>query len=36
MGFIDPDQCLALGLKISKSGYGDYVVALARAAGATG
>ncbi|TVT61988.1 glucose-1-phosphate thymidylyltransferase RfbA [Amycolatopsis rhizosphaerae] len=36
MGFIDPDQCLALGMKLSKSGYGDYVVAVARAAGATG
>ncbi|NIH85790.1 glucose-1-phosphate thymidylyltransferase RfbA [Amycolatopsis granulosa] len=36
MGYIDPDQCLALGLKLSKSGYGDYVIACARAAGATG
>jgi glucose-1-phosphate thymidylyltransferase len=35
MGFIDPDQCLALGLKLSKSGYGDYVCAVARSAGAT-
>ncbi|NIH82785.1 glucose-1-phosphate thymidylyltransferase RfbA [Amycolatopsis viridis] len=36
MGYIDPDECLALGLKLSKSGYGDYVIACARAAGATG
>jgi glucose-1-phosphate thymidylyltransferase len=35
MGFIDPDQCLALGLKLSKSGYGDYVCTVARSAGAT-
>ncbi|GLY63679.1 glucose-1-phosphate thymidylyltransferase [Amycolatopsis taiwanensis] len=35
MGFIDPDQCLALGRKLSSSGYGDYVVNVARAAGAT-
>jgi glucose-1-phosphate thymidylyltransferase len=36
MDYIDPDECLALGLKISKSGYGDYVAAVARAAGASG
>ena len=36
MGYIDPQECLALGLKLSKSGYGDYVVACARAAGAVG
>jgi len=36
MGYIDPDECLALGRKLSKSGYGDYVVACARAAGAVG
>jgi glucose-1-phosphate thymidylyltransferase len=35
MGYIDADQCLALGLKLSKSGYGNYVVSVARAAGAT-
>ncbi|HET6500190.1 MAG TPA: glucose-1-phosphate thymidylyltransferase RfbA [Amycolatopsis sp.] len=34
MGFIDAAQCLALGRKLSKSGYGDYVVAVAEAAGA--
>ncbi|WP_236789671.1 glucose-1-phosphate thymidylyltransferase RfbA [Amycolatopsis sp. GM8] len=33
MGFIDADECLALGRKLSKSGYGDYVVEVARAAG---
>ncbi|MQA08241.1 MAG: glucose-1-phosphate thymidylyltransferase RfbA [Pseudonocardiaceae bacterium] len=36
MGFIDADTCFALGHKLSKSGYGDYVMAVARAAGATG
>jgi glucose-1-phosphate thymidylyltransferase len=36
MGYIDPEECLALGQKLSKSGYGDYVVACARAAGAVG
>ncbi|SFQ64067.1 glucose-1-phosphate thymidylyltransferase [Amycolatopsis arida] len=36
MGYIDPDQCLALGRKLAKSGYGEYVVTLARNAGATG
>ncbi|GAA5104069.1 glucose-1-phosphate thymidylyltransferase RfbA [Haloechinothrix salitolerans] len=36
MGYIDPDQCLALGRKLAKSGYGDYVMSVARAEGATG
>ncbi|MPY79841.1 MAG: glucose-1-phosphate thymidylyltransferase RfbA [Actinophytocola sp.] len=36
MGYIDPDQCLALGSKLAKSGYGDYVMSVARAEGATG
>jgi glucose-1-phosphate thymidylyltransferase len=36
MGFIDADQCFALGRKLSKSGYGDYLMAVARSAGATG
>jgi glucose-1-phosphate thymidylyltransferase len=36
MGFIDADQCLALGVKLAKSGYGDYVMNVARTAGATG
>ncbi|MFL6140699.1 MAG: glucose-1-phosphate thymidylyltransferase RfbA [Labedaea sp.] len=35
-GFIDPDHCHALGAKIAKSGYGEYVMAVAKAAGATG
>jgi glucose-1-phosphate thymidylyltransferase len=35
MGYIDAEQCLALGRKLSKSGYGDYVMSVARAAGAT-
>ncbi|MPZ00599.1 MAG: glucose-1-phosphate thymidylyltransferase RfbA [Actinophytocola sp.] len=36
MGYIDPDQCFALGRKLAKSGYGDYVMSVARSAGATG
>jgi glucose-1-phosphate thymidylyltransferase len=36
MGYIDADQCFALGSKLSKSGYGDYLMAVARTAGATG
>lgn len=32
MGYISADECLALGLKLSNSHYGDYVVAVARAA----
>jgi glucose-1-phosphate thymidylyltransferase len=36
MGFIDPDECYALGMKLAKSGYGDYVKAVAVAAGASG
>jgi glucose-1-phosphate thymidylyltransferase len=35
-GFIDADQCYELGRKLAKSGYGDYVMSIARAAGATG
>jgi len=35
MGFIDADQCFALGAKLAKSGYGDYVKAVAVAAGAS-
>ncbi|WP_018686359.1 glucose-1-phosphate thymidylyltransferase RfbA [Actinokineospora enzanensis] len=35
-GFITPDECYALGAKLAKSGYGDYVMGVARAAGATG
>ncbi|SDN14953.1 glucose-1-phosphate thymidylyltransferase RfbA [Allokutzneria albata] len=36
MGFIDAQQCFALGEKLAKSGYGEYVMEVARAAGATG
>jgi glucose-1-phosphate thymidylyltransferase len=35
MGFIDADECYALGEKLAKSGYGDYVKAVAAAAGAS-
>ena len=35
MDFIDPDACYALGAKLAKSGYGEYVMAVARSAGAT-
>ncbi|MEV4051718.1 glucose-1-phosphate thymidylyltransferase RfbA [Amycolatopsis sp. NPDC049688] len=34
MGFISADECYALGEKLAKSGYGDYVKAVAIAAGA--
>ncbi|CRK60100.1 Glucose-1-phosphate thymidylyltransferase [Alloactinosynnema sp. L-07] len=35
-GFITPDQAYALGERLAKSGYGEYVMAVAKAAGATG
>ncbi|HEX7660583.1 MAG TPA: glucose-1-phosphate thymidylyltransferase RfbA [Pseudonocardiaceae bacterium] len=35
MGFITADECHALGTKLAKSGYGHYVMAVARGAGAT-
>ena len=35
-GFITADQCLALGQALAKSPYGEYVLSVARAAGATG
>jgi glucose-1-phosphate thymidylyltransferase len=35
-GFIDAQACFALGRELAKSGYGEYVMAVARAAGATG
>jgi glucose-1-phosphate thymidylyltransferase len=35
-GYIDADQCLRLGNEIAKSPYGEYVIAVARAAGAAG
>ncbi|MCA1191071.1 glucose-1-phosphate thymidylyltransferase RfbA [Saccharopolyspora sp. 6V] len=34
MGFISADQCHALGSKLAKSAYGEYVMEVARAAGA--
>jgi glucose-1-phosphate thymidylyltransferase len=34
MGFIDADSCYALGAALSKSGYGEYVMDVARTAGA--
>ncbi|MGW4488870.1 glucose-1-phosphate thymidylyltransferase RfbA [Amycolatopsis sp. NPDC004368] len=35
MGFITADECYALGTKLAKSGYGDYVMAVAQTMGAT-
>ncbi|WP_204456046.1 glucose-1-phosphate thymidylyltransferase RfbA [Actinokineospora baliensis] len=35
-GFISADECHALGAKLAKSGYGEYVMSVAKAAGATG
>ncbi len=35
MGFISADQCHALGTKLAKSAYGEYVMEVARSAGAT-
>lgn len=35
-GFISPDDCYTLGHKLAKSGYGDYVMEVALAAGAEG
>lgn len=34
MGFIDADACYALGEKLAKSGYGQYVMEVARSSGA--
>ncbi|MCP3798930.1 glucose-1-phosphate thymidylyltransferase RfbA [Allokutzneria sp. A3M-2-11 16] len=36
MGFIDAQECFALGEKLAKSGYGEYVMDVARVAGAAG
>jgi glucose-1-phosphate thymidylyltransferase len=36
MGYIDADHCFALGALLAKSGYGEYVMQVARQAGATG
>jgi glucose-1-phosphate thymidylyltransferase len=35
-GFIDAQACYALGRQLARSGYGEYVMAVARSAGATG
>ncbi|PXY32098.1 glucose-1-phosphate thymidylyltransferase RfbA [Prauserella muralis] len=35
MGFISPDECFQLGAKLTKSGYGEYVMDVARQAGAS-
>jgi glucose-1-phosphate thymidylyltransferase len=35
-GYIDADQCLQLGRRLAKSPYGQYVISVALAAGATG
>ena len=35
-GFIDAEQCLELGRSLAKSPYGQYVIAVAQAAGAVG
>lgn len=35
-GFIDADQCFALGQALAKSPYGQYVMSVARSAGAIG
>ncbi|GAA4844712.1 glucose-1-phosphate thymidylyltransferase RfbA [Saccharopolyspora rosea] len=34
MGFISAEECFALGAKLAKSGYGEYVMDVARSAGA--
>ncbi|UJW33672.1 glucose-1-phosphate thymidylyltransferase RfbA [Saccharothrix sp. AJ9571] len=34
MGFITADECFALGAQLAKSGYGDYLMAVAKTAGA--
>jgi glucose-1-phosphate thymidylyltransferase len=36
MGNINADECFALGAKLAKSGYGDYVMSVAKAAGSSG
>ena len=30
MGFIDPAACYALGERLAKSGYGEYVMRMAK------
>jgi glucose-1-phosphate thymidylyltransferase len=34
MGYITADECFALGAKLAKSGYGEYVMSVAKSAGA--
>ncbi|QFU94095.1 glucose-1-phosphate thymidylyltransferase RfbA [Amycolatopsis sp. YIM 10] len=34
MGFITADECFTLGAALAKSGYGDYLMAVAKSAGA--
>ena len=36
MGYIDADACYALGAKLGNSGYGEYVMSIATAAGSGG
>ncbi|WP_028937729.1 glucose-1-phosphate thymidylyltransferase RfbA [Pseudonocardia spinosispora] len=36
MGYIDPDSCYLLGEKLGSSRYGEYVMSVAKAAGAIG
>jgi glucose-1-phosphate thymidylyltransferase len=36
MGYITPDECYALGAKLAKSGYGEYVMSVAQSLGAIG
>ncbi|PKW12957.1 glucose-1-phosphate thymidylyltransferase RfbA [Saccharopolyspora spinosa] len=36
MGYISADDCFALGVKLAKSGYGEYVMDVARNSGARG
>jgi glucose-1-phosphate thymidylyltransferase len=36
MGYITADECHALGAKLARSGYGEYVMSVATAAGAPG
>src|ERR1700716_485614 len=36
MGSITAEECYALGAKLAKSGYGEYVMSVAESAGATG
>jgi glucose-1-phosphate thymidylyltransferase len=36
MGYITADECYALGAKLAKSGYGEYVMSVAQSVGALG